>query len=156
MVVLYGIEIKQEDGSWELEKFDCGTPFRWDDKEQCEQSARWARPEWHKAKEIIEKALEGSVEKGSAKWINSVHWSSNKILDLLCEYGEPSWRVIELERNEDLHSTPFGHAVTRLEGDVFEGSWVCIKSPTNKCHFNVVKDSACDHCLYCGGPEERL
>ncbi|MDB4330211.1 hypothetical protein N9948_00590 [bacterium] len=122
MVVYYGIEIKQTDGSWKLETWDGGEPCKWGSRGECEQSARICH-------EVVPE-----------------------------RHDNPSkeWRVVEIERHENLHATPFGHTVERLDGDIFEGSWDCEKSHTKKCHFNIKKDSACDNCLFCGEPEERL
>lgn len=115
MVIYYGIEIKQPDGTWKLEAFGCGTPFKFRSKSEAGISMK------------VSLGYEPKQE----------------------------LRVKEIERHEDWHSTPFGDIVTRIRGDIFQGTWDCKTSPTKKCQFNVVEDSACDNCLFCHGPEER-
>ena len=41
------------------------------------------------------------------------------------------------------------------ENDICIGSWDCEDSPIGVCVSNTFGDPACDHCLYCGGPDER-
>lgn len=40
-------------------------------------------------------------------------------------------------------------------GDLELGHWACEKSPTARCFYNNREDGALDHCLVCGGPDER-
>lgn len=156
MIVYYGIEKKQEDGSWKLEAFDCGTPFRFRSEEEAETSAITCSPLYKKAQAIVEKLLTATkFEKETAMFSNYTYWTTKEIMLLIQESGGGDWRVKEIERHEDLHATPFGDTVKRIDGDLFEGSWDCSTSPTKKCHFNIKKDPACDGCLYCHGPEER-
>ena len=39
--------------------------------------------------------------------------------------------------------------------DLELGHWACEKSPTARCFYNCREDGALDHCLICGGPDER-
>lgn len=42
-----------------------------------------------------------------------------------------------------------------LSSDGLADGWDCDKSPNKKCAYNILVDTALDHCIYCGNPYER-
>ena len=54
-------------------------------------------------------------------------------------------------------------AIRRLVAKLFKvpvadlelGHWGCDESPSGRCFYNRREDGALDHCLVCGGPDER-
>lgn len=92
---------------------------------------------------------------------------------IILEKDLPEWKSIFEQQNkefkfifshEDLsaHYTPFGHYIKVIDQglNIGEGSRVCSrffrKITLKKCQFDLTQDSACDHCVFCGQPEERL
>ena len=52
-------------------------------------------------------------------------------------------------------SEPEHKALIPRREDIMLGHWDCRESPTDKCAYDVTCDIACDHCLFCGLPDER-
>lgn len=58
------------------------------------------------------------------------------------------------------HELPFGDMLKlRPDGKTaFDDRWECPKNPnkSGECEYDTEKDPACDYCLHCGEPAERL
>lgn len=39
--------------------------------------------------------------------------------------------------------------------EIMIGDWDCDESPFGVCAYDLDEDSCCDHCIYCGEPDER-
>jgi len=63
------------------------------------------------------------------------------LFDLLEDNVSPNWLM---ESGLSMQNVYFGTA------------WKCEWSPTDHCVYNRWRDTACDHCVFCDEPAERL
>ena len=75
----------------------------------------------------------------------------------LTEEGRAALNAKQREAGE--HERTVQRLVAKMfkvpEHDLELGHWGCDKSPTGRCFYNSREDGALDHCLICGGPDER-